>query len=306
MAERRCNLIIDSCCDLPYDLVQEFGVEVLLFPFELSDGRHVDDFWQSMSYEDFYGMMAADTERPTTAQIPISDIKDMLVKAAKSDKPTVMLCFTAALSGTFNTIVNEIENLSSKYPSAEIYAVDCRLASIAEGFLVLETIKQLDAGLSAKEMFEWIKEARNFVHGYFTVDDLEYLRRGGRIPSIVAAAGSKLDIKPILTFSEDGHLVIHSMVRGRKKALRTIANLMSENIIGASRSQIVIGNALAVEDMKAVEELYRGIPVDFLECKIGPVIGSHVGPGMVAAVCWGPDRRKGAPADSMPPINLAF
>ncbi len=302
MAERKCNLVIDSCCDIPYETVKSWGVETILFPFEMSDGTHPDDFWQSMTPEEFYGKMASDEEQPTTAQIPISVIREMLVEVAKSDKPTVILSFTAALSGTFDTIVGEIEDLSKKYPKAEIHAVDCCLASVAEGFLVIEAIKQLDAGLTASELADWIREARNFVHGYFTVDDLKYLKRGGRIPAVVASAGSMLDIKPILTFSEDGHLVIHSMVRGRKKALRTLAKLMNDNIVAPERSQIVIGHALSLDDARTVEGLYTGTPTEFVECVIGPVIGSHVGPGMVAAVFWGPDRRKGSDSSALPPL----
>ncbi len=304
MVQRNCRLIIDSCCDLPYEMVQSMNVDILNFPFELSDGTHIDDFWQSMSYENFYELMATDAEQPTTNQIPMAVIKDKLVEVANAGDPTVVCVFSSALSGTYETVLNVADDVRAKYSGAEIYVVDCCLASVAEGFLVIETVKQLDAGLSAKELADWINEAKNFVHGYFTVDDLKYLKRGGRIPAIVASAGAKLDIKPILTFSEDGHLIMHGMVRGRKKALRTIAKLLNENIIAPEKSQIVMGNSVAVEDMKAVEAMYSGAPTEFVECNIGPVIGSHVGPKFVAAVAWGPDRRKGASADSKPPIDL--
>ncbi len=302
MAERKCNLVIDSCCDLPYELVQKMNVGTLYFPFEMSDGTHLDDFWQSMTAEEFYGLMRSDAERPTTAQIPITVIREKLIEIAKSGVPTVMCCFTAALSGTFDTIVNEIEDIRKKYTSIEIYAIDCCLASVAEGFLVVECVRQLDAGLTAAELAAWIEEARYFVNAYFTVDDLKYLKRGGRIPAIVASAGSKLDIKPILTFSLDGHLEIHSMVRGRKKAIRTIAKLMNETIIEPSRGKIVVSNADCKEDMDTLMSLYTGEPTEFLECSVGPVIGSHVGPGMLAASFWGPDRRKGAIEGTMPPF----
>ena len=292
MAKRKtkCKLVIDSCCDLPLDVIETMDVDVMLFPFEMSDGEHIDDFGQSMGYEEFYKLMR-DGEEPKTAQIPYNQIVELFERIAQSGEPTVFLCFTSGLSGTFDTILTVAEQTKEKYPDSEIHVVDTLLASIAEGFLVIEACKQRDNGLTAAELAAWAEEARYFVHGYFTIDDLEILRRGGRIPPIAAAAGAKLDIKPVLTFDLAGHLAIDSLVRGRKKALKAVAKLLNDNIIDPERAQIVFGNASAEKDMRALEGMYTGAKSVFVETNIGPVIGSHVGPGMVAAGCWGPDRR---------------
>ncbi len=291
MTKNKCNIVIDSCCDLPYDIVESMGVKKLYFPFEMSGGRHFDDFGQTMTNEEFYKHMV-DGECPKTAQIPIVNLTDAFEEIAQSGVPTVFLCFSSGLSGTFDTVLTVSEDTKKKYPDSEIYVVDTKLASIAEGFLVLEAVKQRDNGLTAAELAAWAEEARYFVHGYFTVDSLEWLRKGGRIPPIAAAAGSKLDIKPILTFDLNGHLTIDSLVRGRKKSLKAVAKLLNDNIIEPGKAQIVFGNSVSERDMKALEGMYNGEESIFVECEIGPVIGSHVGPGMVAVSCWGPDRRR--------------
>ena len=292
MPKHKCNIIIDSCCDLPYETVESMGVEVLNFPFEMSDGTHIDDFGQSMTNEEFYKCMEKG-EQPKTAQIPIVELQETFERVAKSGEPTVYLGFTSGLSGTFDTVLNVLDQVKEKYPQAEIYAVDTLLASVAEGFLVLEAIKQRNNGLSAHELAEWAEEARWFVHGMFTVDSLDSLRRGGRIPPAAASIGAKLDIKPILTFDLSGHLTVNSLVRGRKKSIKAIAKFMNENILSSDNRLVVYGNSVSERDMSTLKGMLDcGDEAVVVDCKIGPVIGSHVGPGMVAAVFWGPDRRK--------------
>ena len=288
---RKCQLVIDSCCDLPYEVIQTLDVRTMSYPFDMSDGQHMDDFGRSMSFEEFYGRMEKG-EQPKTAQIPIQQIVDTFTEVAQSGIPTVFLILSSGLSGTYDTMEMAAQSTREQYPGCEIYVVDTLLASIAEGFLVLEAVKQRDNGLTAAELAAWAEEARYFVHGYFTVDSLEYLRRGGRIPPIAASAGAKLDIKPILTFDLSGRLTVNGLVRGRKKSIRAVAKLTNENIIEPDRAQIVFGNAVSERDMRALEDLYEAGECPFVETSIGTIIGSHVGPGMVAASFWGPDRRR--------------
>ena len=292
MPRHKCRIVIDSCCDLPYETVESMGVDVLCFPFEMSDGTHTDDFGQSMSNEEFYKLMEKG-EQPKTAQIPITELYETFERMAQEGIRTVYLAFTSGLSGTFDTVQNVLDDVRAKYPEAEIYAVDTLLASVAEGFLVLEAVKQRNNGLSASELAEWAEEARWFIHGMFTVDSLESLKRGGRIPPAAASLGAKLDIKPILTFDVSGHLAVHSLVRGRKKSIKAIAKLMNENILESDNPLVVYGNSMSERDMSTLKGMFekRESAVE-VDCKIGPVIGSHVGPGMVAAVFWGPDRRE--------------
>ena len=203
--QHKCNLIIDSCCDLPFEVVDREGVELIRFPYIMSDGEHADDLYQTSSAHDFYQAMR-NGEEPTTAQVPVPVFRDAFERAIASGVPTVYLSFSSGLSGSFDAAALVHDQLMAEHPDAELYIVDTCLASVAEALLVYEALRQRDNGMTAQELARWAEEARYFVDAEFMVDDLEALRRGGRIPSSVAYAGSKLDVKPLLTITVDGKL----------------------------------------------------------------------------------------------------
>jgi DegV family protein with EDD domain len=263
------------------------------FPFIMDDGEHLDDLGVSMPPHEFYGRMRK-SEEPQTAQIPYVTVLESFERAAQSGVPTVFLLFSSGLSGTYETVTRVLDETREKYPEAELYVVDTLLASAAEGLLVLEAIRQLDRGLSAQEMVAWAEEARYYVHGYFTLPDLEALRRGGRIPNMAAIAGAKLDIKPILTIDLSGRLAFHSAARGRKKAIKQLLQIYSDKAACEGGETVLVASADANKEQKALEEQVLKLskaPVIW-SSSIGPVIGSHVGPDMLALVFWGPDRRQ--------------
>jgi len=290
----KCNVIIDSCCDLPASVVDVPGVEVLRFPYLMNGEDRLDDMYTTMTAHDFYEAMRNGAV-PSTAQVPIMMLTDMFKRAIESGVPTVYLSFTSGLSGSCNTAMLVRDQLVAENPGAELYVVDTKLASIAEGLLVYEAIRQRARGLSAQELVEWAEEARYFVNEQFMVEDLESLKRGGRIPASVAFAGSKLDVKPMLDISLDGQLSLTGVARGRKKGIRQLAEYYRKHAIEpGSGGKIVIGCADCPKDVERLKaELYK---VDetllFLETSIGPVIGSHVGPGMLAIAFMGEDSRE--------------
>ena len=260
----------------------------------MSDGEHYDDLGVSMSSHEFYERMRKG-EEPKTAQVPYSQIIETFEEAVKSGVPTVYICFTAALSGTYDTAVIAARDVVERYPGSELYVVDSKLPSVAEGMLVIEAVRQLDRGLTARELVAWAEEARYFVCGYFTLPDLESLRRGGRIPDVAAIAGAKLDIKPILSFDLNGGLTFHSVARGRKKSIKQILQLYTEQCRDEVQSLVVVASADAMKEQREIVEQVMKITENKVavgQSQIGPVIGSHVGPDMTAIVFWGPDRRE--------------
>lgn len=290
----QCNLIIDSCCDLPAEVVAREGVELIQFPYIMSDGEHSDDLYQTTSAHDFYEGMR-NGEEPSTAQIAIPVFHDAFSRAVESGVPTVYLSFSSGLSGSFNTAVLVRDQLLAEHPEAELYVVDTKLASVAEGFLVYEAMRQRDKGLSASELVKWVEEASYFVDAEFMVDDLEALKRGGRIPSSVAYAGAKLDVKPLLAFSLDGKLSLTGVARGRKKGIKQLADYFDKRVANRTPGQcVVVAHSDCPKDAERLKEALLKIDESllFLESNIGPVIGSHVGPDMVALVFWGNDRRE--------------
>ena len=294
MQDVKCNLIIDSCCDLPRQVVDIPGVELLKFPFMLDGEQHMDNMFEDMPASDFYNAMRKGASA-STAQIPITVITDAFTRAVESGVPTVYLGFTSGLSGNFDTTVMVRDQVIAEHPDAELYVVDTKLASIAEGLLVFEAMRQRARGLTARELAEWAEEARFFVNEQFTLDELEWLRKGGRIPTSVAFAGSKLDVKPMMDISLDGRLSLAGVARGRKKGIRQLADYYRRHAIELGcGTQIVIGSADCPKDVERLKaELYKvDETVLFLETSIGPVIGSHVGPGMLAIAFMGQDARE--------------
>lgn len=289
-----CNLIIDSCCDLPYEVVDREGVELIEFPYIMEDGEHADDLYRSTTAHEFFQAMR-DGAQPSTAQVPVPVYQDAFTRAVESGVPTVCLVFSSGLSGSYDAAALVHSQIMEEHPDAELYLVDTRLASVAEALLVHEALRQREKGLSAKELARWAEEARFFVGAEFMVDDLESLRRGGRIPSSVAYAGAKLDVKPLLSIGADGKLSLCGVARGRKKGIKQLADYYAKRVADEGAVKyVVIGNADCPKDAERLKEALAKIDdsILFLESSIGPVIGSHVGPGMIAVVFWGSDKRE--------------
>lgn len=289
----QCDLIIDSCCDLPADLVCQEGVHLLKFPYVLDGDTFEDDLFQNTTAHDFYeGMRKGAT--PSTAQLSVPALTTMFTAAAERGVPVVYLSFSSALSGSYDAAMLVRDQVLAEHPGFELHVVDTHLASVAEGLLVAEAISQRNKGLSAAELADWAAEARYFVNEEFMVEDLDALRRGGRIPPSVAVAGAALDVKPLLNIAEDGSLSLVGVARGRKKGIKQLAACYEKSVAGDMPKYVAIGNADCPKDAERLKEAL--IKVDdgimFIEGSIGPVIGSHVGPGMLAVVFWGKDKRE--------------
>ena len=293
--KKNCRLVLDSCCDLPREILDNAGVEFFRFPFIMNDGEHSDDLGETMSPKEFYDRLR-NGEVSGTAQIPLQQLTEKLEEYAEDGTPMVYLAFTAGLSGTFETVTRLVGDLQKKYPKWECYVVDSLLASVAEGLLAYEAIRQYQRGMTAAELAAWAEEARWYVNCLFTCDGLESLRRGGRIPDAAARLGEKLSLNPLLNFNADGTLALAGVARGRKKSLKALVEEFKENhdATNAASETIIVGSADDEGSARWVSDHLdlgkNSIPP--LMCSIGPTIGSHVGPNMVAIVFWGDDRRK--------------
>ena len=293
---RRCNLIIDSCCDLPYAAVNRPGVYLVRFPYIIEGVEVLDDFYQTLTAKEFFdGMRDKKRALPTTCQVPTSILEQAFREALDGGNDAVYLSFSSGLSGSYDTACIVRDMVLEDYPDSKLLIVDTKLASIAEGLLVLEAIEQQESGLAAEELAAWAEEARWFVNAQFMIDDLGALEAGGRIPASMALAGSKLDVKPLMGFDLKGKLSLVGVARGRKKGIKALASYLSKRIDSeAPMHRVVLGDSDCVHDSdklrEAIDKDNEGVL--FLRTDIGPVIGSHVGPGMLACVFWGPDRRE--------------
>lgn len=294
MNNRKCNLIIDSCCDLPQEFINTDGVSLIRFPYLIDGATFDDDMFTLQTPHDFYEKMRGGCQ-PSTSQVPPARFYESFEKAAKLGFPCVYLSFTSGLSNSYDSACMVAEDIKKEYPDFEFYVVDTLLPSLCEGLLVVEAINQMNKGLSAKEMVEWVEEARYFVEAAFMVEDLSALQRGGRIPSSVAVAGSKLDVKPFITLTLEGGLKLGGVSRGRKKGIKQLASWFAKNSSKDAYGEIVIiGHADCPKDAEKLKEylLKDDESLIIVTGNIGPVIGSHVGPGMLAVCYWCDDRRQ--------------
>lgn len=293
------NIVVDSCADFAPEVARALGVEVVSFPFVMADGEHADDLWQSMSPHDFYERMRAG-EHVTTSAVTPGHYLEVFERAADEGTPTVYLAFTRGLSSSVDAARQAADMVREAHPGFELYVVDNLCPSAAAELLAMEAVRQASNGLTASELVEWAEEARYYIQGYFTLDSFDALARGGRIPPAAAQVGGKLDIKPELSYDLNGALTLRGMCRGRKKALRAILADFKANYEGgekdASKLPVAVVSSDAEKDARWLADQLRREPgcqdIPIIFSSVSPVIGAHVGPGMVALIFWGKDRRE--------------
>ena len=266
----KCNLIIDSCCDLPLELVQQDGVQLLDFNYIIDGKTYKDDFYQTISAKEFYDKIR-NGAMPSTSQVAPAETEAAFRAAIESGVPTVYLCFSSGISSNYSTAYAIWSQLKAEAPDAPIFIVDLLIGSTPEGLLVLEALRQRERGLTAEEMVAWAEEARFFVQTLFMVDDLE----------------------PLLNFDTNGKLSLAGASHGRKKGLKQLAAFYEK--AHAENSKIaLIGHAYSEKDADRVCELLakQDESITVIKHNIGATIGSHVGAGMVSISFWGSDRRE--------------
>lgn len=294
---RNVNIIVDSCADFAQGVAERLGVKVIEFSYVGPDGEHLDDNWRSQTPHEFYeGMRKSKGFHYTTAAVTPGAYLDCFEEAAKEGTPTLYLAFTAGLSSSFYAAEQAAQYVRDKHPDFELYVLDNVCPSSAAELLAIECVHQASMGLTARQLFEWARDARYFVHGYFTIDDMKILAAGGRIPPAAANIGGKLDVKPELSFDTSGSLTVNGMCRGRKKALRALVQEFRDNYSHDASLPIGIMSSDAERDADWLEgqiRKERGCEdITVIRSSIGPTLGAHVGPGMVAIVFWGTDRRE--------------
>lgn len=294
---RNVNIIADTCADFAPGVVDLLGITVIPFSYTTPEGTFEDDGWQRISPHEFYEDMRAHPDfHYTTASVAPGVYYQYFEEAAQAGTPTIYYSFTAGLSSSFYAAEQAAEMIREKYPDFELYVLDNLCPSAAAQLLVIEAVRQAILGLTAEELYAWSLDARYYIQGYFTIENLDRLSKGGRIPPAAANIGGKLDIKPELTYDVTGALNLKSICRGRKKALKQLIAEFKENFCHDMMLPVAILSSDAEKDADWVETQLRkekGLEnLKIIRSAVGPTIGSHVGPGMVALVFWSTDRRE--------------
>lgn len=275
-------LVTDAVCDLNADLLESLGVVVLPMEFTIGDKvyKHYPDC-REMAIQDFYKEIK-NGAMPTTSQINIRSFQKSFEPYLEEGKDILYICFTSGLSGTYNTCMIAISDLIEKYPERKIMVLDSACASLGEGNLVYHVAKKIKNGATIEEAFEYANETKNKVTHWFVVDDLEHLKRGGRISSLTATFGKALQIKPLLSVNDDGHLITVAKIRGYLKVFDNLVDRLVRDGENIESQTVFIGHADNFEGAQKLKRMVEPLVGKVVIVNIGPVIGAHVGAGMLA------------------------
>lgn len=273
----------DNNADLPESYYKEHGIGCAYFSYNLNGENYTHENF--LPEKEFYKVMK-EGALPTTSQVNPNDARNLMEPYLKEGKDVLHIAFSSGLSGAFNSCCLAAEELREEYPERKIVVLDSLAASLGQGLLVYLAQQKKEAGEDLETVAEWVEtHKQNMVH-LFTVDDLDHLYRGGRVSKTTAVLGGMLNIKPVMHVDDAGKLIPVGKVRGRKKALLELLKLMDEKIGSYKDScdTIFISHGDCIEDaaflMNKIKEKYS-VKTEMINY-VGPVIGSHSGPGTLA------------------------
>ena len=285
-------IMTDSCCDLTDQMARDLELEVLPLTMHMDGQDYPNDLaGTAISNQEFYKRIRAG-KLATTSAVNVGQFQDAMRRVLESGRDIVCVCFSSALSTTYQSAVIAAEDLRAEFPGAEIHVVDSLSASLGQGLLLYLAVEQKRKGLTAAELAKWVEDNRLTVCHWFTVDDLNFLKRGGRVSATTALLGTMLSIKPIMHTSDEGKLVPVSKARGRKAAIAALLDKIEALGIHPEKQTMFICHADCEEDAKAVAQTIQdrfGTPTVHINY-IGPVIGSHTGPNTMGIFFVGTQR----------------
>jgi len=287
-------LLTDSCCDLPLSYVKENSenIEIIGMPINIGADNFVDDLGdQNYDHPEFYNQLRSGI-LAKTAQITPVDFHKAFKKHYDQGRSTVYIGFSSGMSGTFNNAVLAKQMIHEEHPDAIIDIIDSHSASIGQGVLCMKAINMIKSNANQNAIVDWVQDNKMNTQHWFAVCDLMYLKNGGRIPASIAAVGTLLNVKPILTVNVDGKLKSHSKVRGRKKSLRYLAEKVKEKNEHTDHPVIVIAHGDCLEDANRMKEMVLSefTDAEIVVSEISATIATHVGPNMIAIGFMGEER----------------
>ena len=285
-------IMTDSCCDLTDEMARDLGVAVV--PLSLQMGSQTYRNWldgRDIAFQDFYSRIRAG-ETATTSAVSVGEFQEQMREILSQGKDILYLSFSSALSTTYQSAVIAADDLREEFPDGQVLVVDTRCASLGQGLLVYLCAREKAAGRSLTGLRDYAEATKGSICHWFTVDDLNHLKRGGRISAATALVGTMLSIKPVLHVDDTGHLVPVSKTRGRKASLLALVDRMAESAIDPAGQTIFISHGDCEADAEFVaDEVRRRFGVqDIYINYVGPVIGNHSGPGTLALFFLGSRR----------------
>ena len=281
-------LITDSACDILPDKLAEWNVQMIPLAFLFTDtGKEQKDHEEPIKEFD---KAMRDGRVAKTSCVNEDAFVDAFTPVLEAGQDILYLGFSSGLSATCENGKKVAASLAKKYPDRKIRVIDSLAASAGEGLLLYLGVKNRDAGMTLDENADALEADKLHICHWFTVDDLVYLKRGGRVSAAAAVLGGALNIKPVLHVDNEGHLIKMTQVHGRKKSIKTLAEKLAQTV--RPDSPIFISNADCMEDAEMLRDLIKaesGMDVTLIT-SIGSVIGAHAGPGTLALFFMGSER----------------
>ncbi len=286
------EIVTDSSSNLTDELIDRYGLHILSLMFRVSGKEYYSyEKGKKTDLKQFYTMMR-NKEEITTTLIDINVCSPIFEDILKRGNDLLYIGFSSALSGSYQAAAMVLDDLKSAYPDRTILAVDTLGASMGEGLLVYQAAKLREEGKDIGEVYQWVLDNRLHLCHWFTVDDLFFLKRGGRVSGSAAVLGTILGVKPIMHMDNEGRLKLVEKTRGRKRSLDMLVDHMEETAIEPQNQTVFISHGDCIEDAEYVaSEIRRRLGVkDILINYVDPVIGAHSGPGTVALFFFGTER----------------
>ena len=283
------QIITDSGCDLPLSMRQQLDVNMVSLTLQFR-GQELQDSVGEDIISLYEGLRAG--EVASTAAVNPDTWQSAMEPALQEGKDVLVLAFSSGLSTTYQSAVIASQELTEKYPQRRIRVVDTRSASLGQGLLVWYACQKRDEGMTLDQLADWAEETKFQLCHWFTVDDLMYLKRGGRVSAATAIVGTMLGIKPVLHMDDEGHLINVGKVRGRKASIEALAEKLGQLGLPGQNKKVFICHGDCLEDAKRLEAILKekyGVEEAFIGYT-GAVIGSHSGPGTLALFFLGEKR----------------
>ena len=285
-------IMTDSCCDLSAELAAELELEVLPLRLEL-EGRSYRNLLDGgeIGFQEFYAKVRSGA-MPVTSAVNVGEFDAAMRPILEAGKDILCLCFSSALSTTYQSAVIAGRELEEAFPERKVRVVDSLCASMGQGLLVWLCAQEKKKGKTLEEGLDFAEGAKGNICHWFTVDDLNHLKRGGRVSAAAALFGTMLSVKPVLHVDEQGRLIPMEKCRGRKASLLALVDHMEKTAVEPERYPVFISHGDCREDAEFVAEEVRrrlGVREVYIHY-VGPVIGSHTGAGVMTLFFVGRER----------------
>ena len=284
------QIVTDSCCDFTQEQYDRMGVACV--PLSVAwDGQVKNHFSNEGALKAFYEQMRNGLVA-TTSALNFSDWAERIEPYLKEGKDVLVLAVSSGISATYQSAMIAAEELKELYPRRTIQVVDSLSGSMGEGLLLWHACRMRDAGAGIAEAVKWLRAHAERVCHWVTVNDLNNLKRSGRLNGIGAFVGTMLDIKPVIRVTEEGKLVSDCKVRGRRASIRMLAKKFAANRSAADEELVTIAHGDCIEDAMMLEEILRseyGVK-NILKSYVGPILGAHTGPGVLGLFHIGTHR----------------